>query len=176
MNVQTWTPIVLAIGVAGWSSCGGDVRPPDDRDAPTVPSGGSATRSLPDPCALLTFQEVATSMGTLPRDTTHWDVGPYAAQCVWSVDEDSHPVLVLNVTTGASSSWDEYVQGMIEDDMGDPRESGERVDVALFGHFDGGLLQVHAAGGWLLTLTPFNGPGDRDAAAKVGGSAAGRLP
>jgi hypothetical protein len=153
--LKTTATAMMCWAAAGLTACS-EAPPANAGAGAAVPAAPAAGSAFPDPCSLVTDAEVGEATGNTPDTHATEQMGPGAGMCTWTVAGSTFPVAVLNLTEGASSSWDEFVQGMVERGYGNPQQDGERIDLGRFGYYDGTQLQVHAETGLLLTFAPPN--------------------
>ena len=165
MNTYLFTCSALATMCLSLAGCGGESP------------GPSSTTNLADDvdaCTLLTAADITATTGITPGELER--PNPGLNNCQWPAPGSPVPLVYIGMSYKTADSWEEYRKGMIENDLGDPDEEGERIDIGVFGHYrpDSAVIQVHTTQGPLITLRVRGG--DKTQIVELANKAAARLP
>jgi hypothetical protein len=108
--------VVLAALLLAGAACGGS---DEEQDVTVIEDDGSgllestddstqveAVAGMPDPCSLVTDDEVATAVGATPTDTSRAQLTPTSADCTFLADGD--PVAIVGVDVGPEADLSAY--------------------------------------------------------------------
>jgi len=143
MKTSKFLATILTASCLLLTSCGKESQAPS--------TTGSKADEV-DACTLLTAAEIETVTGVVPGEPER--ANPGLNNCEWPNPGESLPVVYIGLSYKAADSWEEYRADMIENEFGDPEESGERVDIEVFGYYmaDASTMQVQTREGSLITL------------------------
>lgn len=159
VSLAAVTGLILLI-----AGCGGDS---------TQSAVSSSAADGVDACTLLTAGEIEAVTGVTPSASER--PNPGLNNCQWPSAGEIVPIVYVGLSYKAANSWEEYREDMIANDYGDPEESGERVDIEVFGYYipDSSMIQVQTHEGSLITLRVRNG--DKAQIVDLANKAADRL-
>ena len=155
---------VLATMGLSFAGCGGESP---------EPSSSANSSAEVDACTLLTAADITATTGITPGEAER--PNPGLNNCQWPGLGSPLPLVYIGLSNAAANSWEEYRQEMIDNDLGDPEEEGERIDIGVFGHYhpDVAMIQVQTVQGPLITLRVRDG--DKAQIVDLAGNAAARL-
>lgn len=105
---RRWAAAVLAASVTMTAACSRPSRGSGDESGPVGTAGGEAAR-LPDPCALLSAAEIASTVGREAGPPARTP-GRFAATCKWASADGTDPEMVhVMVAINEVASYDDYV-------------------------------------------------------------------